>query len=261
MSPTQPGGTSPTLGINSARSVLKLGAGQVTELWLDRRRRDQRLAELAGLARRAGIPVRQLDRAALDDAAGGANHQGVIVWVTGAATRPAQDLDSLLAGLDHPPLLLILDGVTDPHNLGACLRSADAAGADAVIAPKDKAVGLTPVAVKVASGAAESMPFIQVTNLARALEKLKAAGVWLVGTAEDAPAGLYDTDLSGPLGLVLGGEGSGLRRLTREHCDLLVSIPMRGQVESLNVSVAAGICLYEALRQRHHLKNGDGILN
>jgi 23S rRNA (guanosine2251-2'-O)-methyltransferase len=256
MSPTQPGGSSPTLGINSARSALKLGAGQVTELWLDRRRRDQRLAELAGLARRAGIPVRQLDRAALDDAAGGANHQGVIVWVTGSAARPAQDLDSLLAGLDHPPLLLILDGVTDPHNLGACLRSADAAGADAVIAPKDKAVGLTPVAVKVASGAAESVPFIQVTNLARALDKLKAAGIWLVGTAEDAPADLYDTDLSGPLGLVLGGEGSGLRRLTREHCDLLVSIPMRGQVESLNVSVAAGVCLYEALRQRPHLNTG-----
>jgi 23S rRNA (guanosine2251-2'-O)-methyltransferase len=250
MSPTTPADASPTVGINSARSALKFGAGQVVELWLDRRRRDQRVADLAGTARRAGVRVRQLDRELLDEAAGGANHQGVIAWVTGPAARPPEDLDALLAGLDHPPLLLILDGVTDPHNLGACLRSADAAGADAVIAPKDKAVGLTPVAVKVASGAAESVPFVQVTNLARALDKLAAAGVWLVGTADSATASLFDTDLRGPLGLVLGGEGSGLRRLTRGHCDVLVRLPMRGRVESLNVSVAAGVCLYEALRQR-----------
>lgn len=250
MSPTHPSGTSPTIGINSARSALKLGAEQVSEVWLDRRRRDQRLAELAGLARRAGVPVRQLDRDALDTAADGANHQGVIAWVSGPAARPVQDLDALLAGLDHAPLLLILDGVTDPHNLGACLRSADAAGADAVIAPKDKAAGLTPAAVKVASGAADSVPFIQVTNLARTLEQLKAAGLWLMGAAEDAPVTLFDADLTGPLGLVLGGEGSGLRRLTRTHCDRLLRIPMRGRVESLNVSVAAGVCLYEALRQR-----------
>jgi 23S rRNA (guanosine2251-2'-O)-methyltransferase len=245
-----PTGAAPTVGINSARSALKFGAEQVAELWLDRRRRDQRLAELAGLARKAGVPVRQLDRDTLDAAAGGANHQGVVAWVTAPAARPVQDLDALLAGLDHPPLLLILDGVTDPHNLGACLRSADAAGADAVIAPRDKAVGLTPVAVKVASGAADSVPFIQVTNLARTLERLKDAGVWLVGTSDAAVGSLFATDLRGPLGLVLGGEGSGLRRLTREHCDLLVSLPMRGRVESLNVSVAAGVCLYEALRQR-----------
>jgi 23S rRNA (guanosine2251-2'-O)-methyltransferase len=245
-----PAGTGAAAGINSARSALKSGAERVVELWLDRRRRDRRLAELAALARAAGLPVRQLDREQLDRSVDGANHQGAIAWVRGPAARPAQDLDALLEGLDHPPLLLILDGVTDPHNLGACLRSADAAGADAVIAPKDKAVGLTPVAVKVASGAAESIPFIQVTNLARSLDKLKAAGVWLVGTAEDAAASLYETDLRGPLGLVLGGEGAGLRRLTREHCDVLVSLPMRGRVESLNVSVAAGVCLYEALRQR-----------
>jgi 23S rRNA (guanosine2251-2'-O)-methyltransferase len=172
VSPSIPVGARPTVGINSARSALKLGAEQVVELWLDRRRRDQRVAELAGTARKAGVRVRQLDRELLDEAAGGINHQGVIAWVTGPTARPSQDLDALLAGLDHPPLLLILDGVTDPHNLGACLRSADAAGADAVIAPKDKAVGLTPVAVKVACGAAESVPFIQVTNLARALDQL-----------------------------------------------------------------------------------------
>ncbi len=250
MSPSTPAGASPTIGINSARSALKLGPGRVVELWLDRRRRDQRVADLVGTASKAGVRVRQLDRVALDEAAGGANHQGVIAWVTGPAGRPAQDLDALLAELDHPPLLLILDGITDPHNLGACLRSADAAGADAVIAPKDKAAGLTPVAAKVASGAAESVPFVQVTNLARALNQLKAAGVWLVGTADDAAVSLFDTDLRGPLALVLGSEGSGMRRLTRERCDLLVSLPMRGRVESLNVSVAAGVCLYETLRQR-----------
>jgi len=250
VSPSIPVGARPTVGINSVRSALKLGAEQVLELWLDRRRRDQRVAELAGTARKAGVRVRQLDRELLDEAADGINHQGVIAWVTGPAARPSHDLDALLAGLEHPPLLLILDGVTDPHNLGACLRSADAAGADAVIAPKDKAVGLTPVVVKVACGAAESVPFIQVTNLARALDQLKAAGVWLVGTADNAASSLFDTDLRGPLGLVLGGEGSGLRRLTRERCDLLASLPMRGCVESLNVSVAAGVCLYEALRQR-----------
>jgi 23S rRNA (guanosine2251-2'-O)-methyltransferase len=247
--PAAPAAT-PAAGINSARSALKLGAGRAAELWLDPRRRDRRLAELAALARAAGIPVRQVEREALDAAAAGANHQGAIAWVHGPASRPAQDLDALLAALDHPPLLLILDGVTDPHNLGACLRSADGAGADAVIAPKDKAVGLTPVAVKVASGAAESVPFIQVTNLARALDRLKDAGVWLIGTADDAEQSLYQADLRGPIGIVLGAEGSGMRRLTREHCDLLVGLPMRGRVESLNVSVAAGVCLYEALRQR-----------
>jgi 23S rRNA (guanosine2251-2'-O)-methyltransferase len=254
---TPPNAATAAAGINSARSALKFGAAQVAELWLDRRRRDRRLAALAGLAREAGIAVRQVDREVLEQAAAGANHQGAIAWMRGPVARPAQDLDALLAGLLHPPLLLILDGVTDPHNLGACLRSADAAGADAVIAPKDKAVGLTPVAVKVASGAAESVPFIQVTNLARALGRLKDAGVWLLGTAEDAQCSLFDSDLGGPLGLVLGGEGSGLRRLTRERCDGLVSLPMRGRVESLNVSVAAGVCLYEALRQRERGARGS----
>lgn len=250
MAEPRPSDTSPTLGINSARSALKFGAERVAELWLDRRRRDRRLAELAAAAREASVPVRQVQREALDQAAGGANHQGAIAWVRGSTARPGQDLDGLLATLKHPPLLLILDGVTDPHNLGACLRSADGAGADAVIAPKDKAAGLTPVAVKVASGAAESVPFVPVTNLARTLARLKDAGVWLVGTADNAEASLFEADLRGPMGLVLGGEGSGMRRLTREHCDLLVRLPMRGRVESLNVSVAAGVCLYEALRQR-----------
>jgi 23S rRNA (guanosine2251-2'-O)-methyltransferase len=164
--------------------------------------------------------------------------------------RTEHDLHRLLDAAEQPPLLLVLDGVTDPHNLGACLRSADGAGATAVIAPKDKAVGLTPVVVKVASGAAESLPFIQVTNLARTLEALKLRGVWLIGLADSVPTTLFDTELSGPIALVLGSEGSGLRRLTQERCDLLASLPMRGCVESLNVSVAAGICLYEVVRRR-----------
>jgi 23S rRNA (guanosine2251-2'-O)-methyltransferase len=240
----------PVVGINSVRSALRFGAEGVSELWLDRRRRDRRLLDLATMAREAGIAVKQLDRDALDQAAEGANHQGALAWVRMPAARAEQDLDELLAAIDGPPFLLILDGVTDPHNLGACLRSADAAGAHAVIAPKDNAVGLTPVAVKVASGAAESMPFVQVTNLARTLDQLKSRGIWLIGTADDAETTLYQADLRGPLALVLGSEGKGMRRLTRERCDLLVRLPMLGRVESLNVSVAAGICLYEALRQR-----------
>ena len=149
-----------------------------------------------------------------------------------------------------PPLLLVLDGITDPHNLGACLRTADASGVLAVIAPKDKSVGLTPTVRKVASGAAETVPFVQVTNLARTLDQLKARGVWVVGTADDGEASIHEADLKGPLALVMGAEGKGMRRLTREKCDVLVRIPMLGQVESLNVSVATGVCLYEALRQR-----------
>jgi 23S rRNA (guanosine2251-2'-O)-methyltransferase len=247
---SRPPNAAATIGINSVRSALKFGPDGVSELWLDRGRRDRRLAELAALARESGVAVRQLDRDQLDRAAAGSNHQGALAWVRMPAAQTERDLDRLLDSAAQPPLLLVLDGVTDPHNLGACLRSADGAGATAVIAPKDKAVGLTPVVVKVASGAVESVPFIQVTNLARTLEALKGQGVWLVGLADRAPATLFDTDLSGPTALVLGSEGHGLRRLTQERCDLLASLPMRGRVESLNVSVAAGICLYEAIRRR-----------
>lgn len=240
----------PIGGINSVRAALGFGAEGVSALWLDRRRRDRRLAELAALARSAGVRVRQVERGELDAGASGINHQGALAWVKAPAGRKAQDLDELLDGLDGPPLLLVLDGVTDPHNLGACLRSADGAGVHALIAPKDKAAGLTPVAVKVASGAAESVPFVQVTNLARTLDALKERGIWLIGTAGESGQTLFDTDLTGPTALVLGSEGKGLRRLTRERCDLMVRLPMQGRVESLNVSVAAGVCLYEALRQR-----------
>ena len=240
----------PVAGIHAVRSALKFGPEGVASLWLDRQRRDHRLAELADIARRAGIPIRQVGARELDESAGGARHQGALAWVRAPAARPAQDLDVLLDGVSGPPFLLLLDEITDPHNLGACLRSADAVGVHAVIAPKDKAAGLTPVVAKVASGAAETVPFVQVTNLARTMEALKARGIWLVGTAGESSTELFDADLRGPLGLVMGSEGQGLRRLTRERCDALVRLPMQGSVESLNVSVAAGVCLYEALRQR-----------
>jgi 23S rRNA (guanosine2251-2'-O)-methyltransferase len=241
---------SPVAGIHSVRSALKFGPEGVGELWLDRSRRDRRLAELADTARLAGIVVRRVTAEQLDGASNGVKHQGALAWVRTPAARPQQDLDALLDGIREAPLLLLLDEVQDPHNLGACLRTADAAGVHAVIAPKDRSAGLTPVVSKVASGAAETVPFVQVTNLARAMDGLKERGIWLIGTAGEAESELYDRDLRGSLGLVMGGEGDGLRRLTRERCDTLVRLPMSGQVESLNVSVAAGICLYEAVRQR-----------
>ena len=247
---------SPITGIHSVRSALKFGPKEVGELWLDRGRRDRRLAELAEAARQAGIRIRQVSTAELDQAAQGTNHQGALAWVRSPAARSERDLDAVLDGITGPPLLLLLDSVQDPHNLGACLRTADAAGAHAVIAPKDRSAGLTPVVSKVASGAAETVPFVQVTNLARTMEQLKERGIWLIGTAGEAESELYDRDLTGPLGLVMGGEGEGLRRLTRERCDTLVHLPMLGQVESLNVSVAAGICLYEVLRQRRSSESG-----
>jgi 23S rRNA (guanosine2251-2'-O)-methyltransferase len=244
----------PVGGIHSVRTALKLGGEGVREVWLQRSRRDHRLRQLADLARAAGVVVRQVERAELERAAAGVNHQGVLAWVQISVPRAEHELDAILASAAGPPFLLILDEVQDPHNLGACLRAADAAGVHAVLAPKANAVGLTPVVCKVASGAAESVPYVQVTNLARAMDALKQQGIWLVGTTGEAATALFDAGLSGPLGLVMGSEGRGLRRLTRERCDLLVHLPMLGAVESLNVSVAAGVCLYEAVRQRLHRK-------
>ncbi|MGQ9660344.1 MAG: 23S rRNA (guanosine(2251)-2'-O)-methyltransferase RlmB [Thermochromatium sp.] len=240
----------PVGGIHSVRAALRFGTEGVDEVWLERTRRDRRLGELAELARQAGIRLRQVEPAELARAAAGVNHQGVLAWVRVPAARTEADLMALLDRLTGPPFLLLLDEIQDPHNLGACLRTAEAAGVQAVIAPKDQAVGLTPVVCKVASGAAATLPYVQVTNLARVMEALKERGLWLIGTASEAREELYAVDLTGPLGLVMGAEGSGLRRLTRKRCDRLVRLPMCGQVESLNVSVAAGVCLYEALRQR-----------
>jgi 23S rRNA (guanosine2251-2'-O)-methyltransferase len=238
-------------GLHSVRTALKHGSDAVERVWVEERRQDRRIREVVELARGAGVPVEVVAREELAARLPpGSNHQGVAAYARTAVALDEEGLQGLLQGLDTPPFLLILDGVQDPHNLGACLRSADAAGVHAVIAPKDRAAGLTPTACKVASGAAETVPFVQVTNLARTLRWLQEAGVWLVGTAGEAEQTLYEADLTGPLALVLGAEEKGLRRLTREACDLLVRLPMAGSVESLNVSVAAGIALFEAVRQR-----------
>lgn len=239
-------------GLHSVRTALKHGTGSLLEIWVDgARRQERRMRELIALARKSAVPLSYVGREQLDEMSDGANHQGVVARTRVPSSLDEKALEQLLAGLDVPPFLLVLDGVQDPHNLGACLRSADATGIHAVIASKDRSVGLTPTACKVASGAAETVPFIQVTNLARTLNSLQSGhGVWLVGTAGEADTSLYEADLKGPLAIVMGGEEKGMRRLTRESCDLLVKLPMAGAVESLNVSVAAGICLFEAVRQR-----------
>ena len=238
-------------GIHAVRTALKHGAGALEEVWYDPARNDRRLGKLLSELRRSGVATEAADRRTLERLAGGAAHQGIVARVSLPAARDEKALDELLEGLEEVPFLLVLDGVQDPHNLGACLRSADAAGVHAVIGPRDRAAGLTPVACKVASGAAESVPFIQVTNLARTLRHLRDAyGIWVVGTAGEAETLLYDADLGGPLAIVMGNEEKGLRRLTREQCDQLIRLPMAGAVESLNVSVATGITLFEAARQR-----------
>jgi 23S rRNA (guanosine2251-2'-O)-methyltransferase len=239
-------------GLHAVRTALRYGSAGVEHLWVDARRlRDARLRPVLDLAREAKVALSMADRDELDALVPGVNHQGAVARVRVPAGRDEVSLFELVASLRETPFLLVLDGVQDPHNLGACLRSADAAGVHAVIAPKDRSAGLTPTACKVASGAAESLLFVQVTNLVRTLQRLKdELGLRVVGTAGDAETPLFAADLTGGLVLVMGGEEKGMRRLTREACDLLVSLPMRGTVESLNVSVAAGVCLFEALRQR-----------
>lgn len=237
-------------GLHAVLSVLSQSPEHVDAVWLDEARRDRRAQEVVQAAQAARVKVHRVPRAKLDQLAGDARHQGAAARLRATPQRGEDDLEPFLSGLAEPAFLLILDGVQDPHNLGACLRTADGAGVHGVIIPRDNAVSVTATVRKVASGAAESVPVFQVTNLARTLRALQEQGIWLVGTAGEAPASLFDADLSGPVALVLGGEEKGLRRLTREHCDLLVHIPMRGRVESLNVSVAAAVCLYETVRQR-----------
>ena len=239
-------------GLHAVAALLEHEPGRVTRLWVLASRKDARLNRLVDLARKRGVPINESTRVELDSLAEGARHQGVVAAYAGeSAPLGEADLERLLDAVQEgPALVLVLDGVQDPHNLGACLRTADAAGAHAVVAPRDRAVGLTPAVLKVASGAAESVPFVQVTNLARTLRALKDRGLKVVGAAGEAEQSVFAADLSGPLALVMGGEGGGLRRLTREQCDALVRVPMAGTVESLNVSVAAGVCLYEAVRQR-----------
>lgn len=237
-------------GFHAVMSCLRSNPAGVAEVCVDKTRKDSRVQDLLQLAEAKGVRVIMLERQHLDGLAGNGHHQGVVARVA-VTPLPYRDIHDILeSDLPEPPLFLLLDGVEDPHNLGACLRVADAMGVHAVIAPKDRAVGLNATVRKVACGAAETVPFLAVTNLARTLRELKEAEVWVVGMTAAAEQALYSVKLTGPLALVLGGEGSGLRRLTAETCDELVSIPMLGTVESLNVSVACGICLYEARRQR-----------
>jgi 23S rRNA (guanosine2251-2'-O)-methyltransferase len=238
-------------GFHAVMSRLKARADTVVEIFVSatrEERADARMERLLALAKSQNVRVLAVDNKRLDGLTGNARHQGVV-----AMAKPfqlPQFVDDVLETIDGPPLLLVLDGVTDPHNLGACLRVADAAGAHAVIAPKDRSVGLTATVMKVASGAGETVPYITVTNLARTLRELKERAIWVIGADEGGDHTLYQTKLGGPVAWVLGAEGEGLRRLTRETCDEIVSIPMGGSVESLNVSVASGVCLFEAVRQR-----------
>jgi len=234
-------------GFHAVLARLRAEPKSVVEIFVDETRHDGRMKDLVAAAERAGIRLMRVPTKRLDGFYGGGRHQGVVARVE---TKDAgQNLDDILRGVEKP-LLLVLDGITDPHNLGACLRVANAAGAHAVVAPRDRAAGITPAVSKVASGAAEATPYVMVTNLARSLRELKEREIWIVGADERAERTLYETDLPQSIAWVLGAEGEGMRRLTRENCDLLVRIPMRGAVESLNVSVSAGICLFESVRRR-----------
>jgi 23S rRNA (guanosine2251-2'-O)-methyltransferase len=235
-------------GFHAVTARLRQHPESVRAVYVVAARHDRRVRELIERAQSADVAVHPVDDKRLDAIAGNDQHQGVVAEVDGAL--PYRTLDDVLEGLDEPPLLLVLDGVTDPHNLGACLRSADAFGAHAVVVPKDRAAGLNATVAKAASGAADTVPVITVTNLARSLRELKDRGVWLAGAEAGGAESLFDAELSGPLAWVLGAEGTGLRRLTRELCDRIVSIPLLGSVASLNVSVATGICLFETRRQR-----------
>ncbi|HGO5815392.1 TPA: 23S rRNA (guanosine(2251)-2'-O)-methyltransferase RlmB [Mannheimia haemolytica] len=237
-------------GIHAVKAFLDNAPERLIEVLVLKGREDKRLMPLLNELQRLGVAIQQVNRQTLDNKSQGEVHQGIIARVVPQKELNEHDLDAILSQKKNP-LLLILDGVTDPHNLGACLRTADAAGVDAVIVPKDKSAQLTPTARKVACGAAEVMPLIRVTNLARTMRDLQEHhNVWIVGTAGEAESGIYEAKLTGSIALVMGAEGDGMRRLTREHCDQLISIPMAGSVSSLNVSVATGVCLFEIVRQK-----------
>ena len=237
------------IGFHAVTARMRHAPESLREIYVDATRRDRRMTHLIEQARQAGLKVHPVDVARLDGLAHGGRHQGVLALAQ--ALTLARDLDELLDDLgDQPPLLLLLDGVTDPHNLGACLRTADGAGAHAVVAPRDRAVGLNATVQRVACGAADTVPYLTVTNLARTMRSLRDRGIWLVGTDDQASDTVYDVDARLPMAWVLGAEGEGMRRLTRDTCDQLVRIPMAGSVESLNVSVATAVCLYESVRQR-----------
>jgi 23S rRNA (guanosine2251-2'-O)-methyltransferase len=236
-------------GIHAVKAVLEREPERFIEAFVLKGRQDDRLMPILNELQVCGVSIQQMTRKTLDDKARGANHQGIMARVKPAKQLNENDLDAIVASQEQP-LLLILDGVTDPHNLGACLRNADAAGVAAVIVPKDKSAPMTATVSKVACGAAETVPLVRVTNLARTMRALQEQGVWIAGTAGEATHDIYQAKLTGPLAIVMGAEGDGMRRLTRETCDDLIKIPMAGSVSSLNVSVASGICLFEAVRQR-----------
>ena len=240
------------IGIHAVTSALKTAAGDVEWLRVLADSHNKRLGELESLATGSGVRLIKCTLSELDSLSGQQRHQGVIAGFKGSNVAPEGRLEAMLDAISGTPLILVLDGIQDPHNLGACLRTADAAGVHLVVICKDRSAGITPVVRRAASGAAETMNIIQATNLARVLRILKKRGIWLAGTSDEASDSIYSSDLAGPLALVMGNEGSGLRRLTMDLCDYLVSIPMAGQVESLNVSVATGVCLFEINRQRSH---------
>lgn len=244
-------------GLHAVASLLKANLKSIKELFVDKKRQDKRIQELLQHAKEGGVRITMTQREELDRLIGGGNHQGIVALCEMPKPHHEDYLDRLIEDPDHPLLFLVLDGVQDPHNLGACLRTADAVGVDAVIIPKDRSVSITATVVKVASGAAYSVPLVSVTNLSRAIYRMQAAGVWFVGTDGASTQSLYELNLTGSIGIVMGAEGAGLRRLTKEKCDFLVQLPMLGSVESLNVSVATGICLYEVLRQRAQLSAKD----
>ncbi|MDO6787273.1 23S rRNA (guanosine(2251)-2'-O)-methyltransferase RlmB [Cobetia marina] len=249
-----PGGLEAVYGVHAVEALLARGRAP-SELWVQAGEAELRLNEIIEQARAAGSRVTLKAREELDAlSTGGGAHQGLVALCAPLATENETGLKLRLDGWSHEeaPLFLVLDSVTDPHNLGACLRSADAAGAHGVIVPKDKSASLNATVRKVACGAAEVVPVYQVTNLARTLDAMKEAGVWVLGTAGEAEAMAFEADFTGPVAIVMGAEGKGMRRLTREHCDSLIKLPMAGSVSSLNVSVAAGICLFEAVRQRRN---------
>jgi 23S rRNA (guanosine2251-2'-O)-methyltransferase len=238
------------IGIHAVEAALNHDVGNLVELYIETGTQNARVKELGERARELGVKPHARDRAALDRMTGGARHQGVVARYNAPPPLPESALAELTEKAGRDALFLVLDGVTDPHNFGACLRSAEAAGVTAVVVPKDRAVGVTPTVRRASAGAADRVPIVAATNLARSLKALKDAGVWLVGLAGDTQQSLYAVDLDGPIAIVLGGEGEGMRRLTRESCDFLAQIPMRGDIESLNVSVATGVALFETLRQR-----------
>jgi 23S rRNA (guanosine2251-2'-O)-methyltransferase len=237
-------------GIHAVQAALDYSPKKINKAWVDTQRQDKRLMQVIDDLLSLGIEPEKTDRKKLDRFAEGKNHQGIVIAVEMPAELSESDLKQAVETSSGTPLLLVLDNVQDPHNLGACLRTADATGVQGVIITKDNATGITPTVCKVASGAAETMPVYQVTNLSRTLRWLKEQGIWIMGAAGAATQTVYQTDLTMPLAMVVGAEGKGLRRLTQEQCDFLVKLPMLGQVESLNLSVATGVLLYEAVRQR-----------